>query len=411
MFSTRYLAGLALAVALAIATLGVSGNTAAAAGGGGGGHGGGGGGGGGFGGGGHGGFGGGYGGFSGGYSGGHLSSGSAMYRGGGAQWSGHVPGGYSSYGAGHYGPGHYSYGSYGHHGWDHYYGYYHHYPYFWGFGWPYWGFGWPYWGFDFGLYYPLYSYVYTYGICPYEECNGYVYQYAPSEAAAANPPTGNLPLSITAAYPPETDQTAVRTMDADTLQFYASAREAFLKGDYRDALRQASHAALESPQNPKVHELMSLALLGLSDYRGAATGGHAALVMGPVGDWPALLEYYGDAEKYTTQLRTLEKYIANNPTSAQPPIPPRLPVPAHRPSRRGRSEFSEALKLTPKDKLAEYVLKQLEAGQPRSRRRPPLRRQSLRPRCRRPAANPSATSPPAAPKEPPSPKSSSPKEL
>ncbi len=412
MSHTRYLASLATALALTIATLGVS-TTANAHGGGGGGHGGGGG----FGGGGHGGFGGyggghggfgGYGGFShgyggyGGYGGGHYAPGG--YHGGG-QW-----GGLGGYG-GRYGYGHYGWGGYGHYGWDHYYGYYHHYPYFWGFGWPYWGFGWPYWGLGLGLglSYPYYPYVYTYDVYPYDDYNGYVYQYAPSQPATAV--AGNPAASVTAAYPPEKDQAALRSMDPEAVQFFDSARDAFTKGEYRDALRQASHAAIEAPQNPKVHQLMAQALLGLNDYRGAATEAHAALVLGPAIDWPTLFGYYGDAEKYTTQLRALEKYVGDNSTSA----PARFLLgyqyllTGNRDD--AKKQLAEAVKLTPKDKLAEYLVKRLEAGQPiipPPASPPPSPASSLPPA---PAAGPSAAPSGPAPKSPPSAKPSSPKEL
>ena len=100
------------------------------------------------------------------------------------------------------------------------------------------------------------------------------------------------------------------------LQYYNEARAAFTRGDYRNALRLAGHAAWESPQNPKVHELTSLASFASGDYLGAATEAHAALVLGPPSDWNSLYSYYNDADKYTAQLRKLEKTAVNKPKSA-----------------------------------------------------------------------------------------------
>ena len=57
------------------------------------------------------------------------------------------------------------------------------------------------------------------------------------------------------------------------LQYYNDARSAFSQGEYRDAMRLAGHAAVESPQNPKVHELLSLASFASGNYLAAATEG------------------------------------------------------------------------------------------------------------------------------------------
>ena len=76
------------------------------------------------------------------------------------------------------------------------------------------------------------------------------------------------------------------------MEFYSQARAAFLQGDYRNALRLASHAGVEEPQNPKVHELISLALFALGDYGPAASEAHAAMALGTIADWKDLLGYY-----------------------------------------------------------------------------------------------------------------------
>ena len=100
------------------------------------------------------------------------------------------------------------------------------------------------------------------------------------------------------------------------LQYFNEARGAFAQGDYRNAMRLASHAAVESPQNAKGHELMSLASFALGDYLAAATQAHAAMILGPPCDWNDLYAYYNDADRYTGQLRKLEKSVASNPKSA-----------------------------------------------------------------------------------------------
>ncbi len=102
----------------------------------------------------------------------------------------------------------------------------------------------------------------------------------------------------------------------DALSYYSAARAAFLQGDYQDALRQAAHAELDAPGNPRVHELISLALFALGNYQAAASEAHAAMAMGPIAEWKNLYRYYEDVKKYTSQLRALEKAAAANPGSA-----------------------------------------------------------------------------------------------
>ncbi len=87
-------------------------------------------------------------------------------------------------------------------------------------------------------------------------------------------------------------------------------------GRLPQCLALGGHAAVEAPQNAKVHELISLALFALNDYRAAATEAHAAMALGPIADWNTLYGYYGDAAKYTDQLRALEKSVATAPESA-----------------------------------------------------------------------------------------------
>ena len=100
-------------------------------------------------------------------------------------------------------------------------------------------------------------------------------------------------------------------------EYFAQAREIFQSGQYQDALRLAGHAAVEAPRNPEVHELASLALFALKDYRGATMEAHAALTLGPPIDWPTLYSYYENVDTYTNQLRALEKFVHDNPKAPE----------------------------------------------------------------------------------------------
>jgi tetratricopeptide (TPR) repeat protein len=158
-------------------------------------------------------------------------------------------------------------------------------------------------------------------------------------------------------------------------EFFIQAEAAFHDGRYRDALRLANHAAVESPRNPKAHELMSLSLFALADYRGAAIEAHAAVALGPIADWATIFGYYGDQVRYTTQLRALEKYSRENPKSAEARFlrAYHYLMTGHIDS--AKEQLAEAIQLTPSDKLAADLLKKYNgdgaAAQPAAAPKPP----------------------------------------
>ena len=135
---------------------------------------------------------------------------------------------------------------------------------------------------------------------------------------------GPIGTSVTYAAPEEATNEQGSTSEGES--FAEQAREAFVNGNYREALRLAGHAGVETPRDAAVHELMSLSLFALKDYRGAALEAHAALSLGPPIDWPTLFAYYGNVETYTKQLRALETYVKDNPKSARGPLPLGLSV-------------------------------------------------------------------------------------
>ncbi len=252
------------------------------------------------------------------------------------------------------------YANWGYHDWN---------PYFrgnyWGSGWNGWGWGNPFWfsywgGYPFGWgayspdyfypYGPVYASGYPAGIYnyPYADDGQYAANFAPGPAVAAED-----------AQPAADDGQAAAN---EGLQYYNEARSSFSRGDYRNALRLAGHAEVESPQNAKVHELISLALFALGEYKGAATEAHAALAFAAPSDWPHLYAYYNDSDRYTGQLRKLEKTVADVPTSA----PGHFLLGYHYLMTGAKDEakehFTQAAKLTPNDKLAQHILKQLESG-------------------------------------------------
>jgi hypothetical protein len=310
---------------------------------------------------------------AGGYSGGSRGSyGGARYSGGsysGARYSGATSANYIHSGNANFAHSgqnanalHHGYnGNYwGHNNWDHYFnhGY-------WGPGWG-WGWGWGYpfglslwWGYPYGGYYPDYFAPYGPYYASAYPASPYVYDYGPpadsGEYSVASPP--QEPLAADAL-----PQSGGEAAPNEGLQYYNEGRAAFQQGNYRDALRMAGHAGVESPQNPKVHELTSLALFASGDYRGAATEAHAALALGAPSSWADIYGYYNDNDKYTQQLRKLEKTVATVPNSA----PGHFLLGYHYLMTGAKAEakehFSLAAKLTPNDKLAQHIVKQLDAG-------------------------------------------------
>jgi tetratricopeptide (TPR) repeat protein len=205
------------------------------------------------------------------------------------------------------------------------------------------------------------NYVYCYDADQYDSAVAY-----PAVSTTVNAMTaagdGDDP-SATPSSPPSTGANA-DSGDLSALRLYNGARDSFRTGDYRDALRLASHAAIESPQNVKVHELMSLALFALGDYRGAATEAHAAMAFGPISDWATLSAHYGDPEAYTKQLRALEKYVGEHKSAPEGHFLSAYHYLMVGGRDDAKAQMALAVKLTPKDKLAAHVLQQLEAGQP-----------------------------------------------
>src|SRR5208282_5023976 len=126
----------------------------------------------------------------------------------------------------------------------------------------------------------------------------------------------------------------------------------------------AGQAGLEAPRNSKVHELISLALFASGDYTAAASEAHAAMALGSIADWNDLYAYYNDVNKYTTQLRALEKASTDNPKSAAEHFLLGYHYLMTGARDNTKIQFADATQLTPKDKLASHYLKELQANEP-----------------------------------------------
>ena len=211
------------------------------------------------------------------------------------------------------------------------------------------------------LWYPGWSGLYG---NPYYDYYGGGWPYYGSEVTVYSAPANlvevpDSPPVEAVGSPPPADAAASDGGDTALGQQYAAqARAEFRNGVYREALRQANHAAVEMPRNAEVHELMSLALFALAEYRAAAIEAHAAIALGRVSGWPTISAYYGDGKLYTNQFRGLEKHVRENPKSPEAQF-----LLGYHDVLTGNKEaaikhLTAAVELTPKDEIAKQLLKQ-----------------------------------------------------
>jgi len=153
----------------------------------------------------------------------------------------------------------------------------------------------------------LYPYYYNYGL-GYPYTSEYVYgpEYYSYYGSAYVPP--ETPYGAT-----EVGGQAAVDQAGET--YLAQAEAAFRGGDYDQAIRLASHAAIEMPQDGRVHEILWLALFAKGDYEGSAIEAHAVMQSGLSPTWSSVSALYGNPEDFTPQLRALEAYAEKNADS------------------------------------------------------------------------------------------------
>jgi tetratricopeptide (TPR) repeat protein len=88
----------------------------------------------------------------------------------------------------------------------------------------------------------------------------------------------------------------------------------FKDGQYIPALSEFNASLKELPGDVVVHEVRSLALFAIGDYKAAAAGLNSLLSSAPGMDWTTMSSLYGNSEDYTKQLRKLEQFCKSNPT-------------------------------------------------------------------------------------------------
>jgi tetratricopeptide (TPR) repeat protein len=115
---------------------------------------------------------------------------------------------------------------------------------------------------------------------------------------------------------PANDAESIETADS-AIEIFDSARDAFMNGDYKDALAYVDKAISELPSDATLHEFRALCLFALEDYKQSAAALYAVLAAGPGWDWDTMKSLYPDVETYTEHLRALENFQKTNPKSAE----------------------------------------------------------------------------------------------
>jgi hypothetical protein len=196
---------------------------------------------------------------------------------------------------------------------------------------------------------------------PYCDYYGYGGGYGPdyyADSAFASAPVDEGSEAIVEDQLAAEQETAASASDWGD-RFLDSSIDAFRQGQYADALRLANHAAVEMPKNAKPHEIMSLALFALGDFRGANLESHAVLALGAPCDWPTLYSYYGNVATYAKQLDRLADYIRKNPNAADARFVLAFHdlMLGHKDA--ARVQFEKVIVKVPQDKLAIAQIKSL----------------------------------------------------
>ena len=137
------------------------------------------------------------------------------------------------------------------------------------------------------------------------------------------------------------------------------ARDAFRAGDYGKASSEIDLAIKALPKDAALHEFRALIFFATKDYKQAAGTLYAVLSAGPGWDWTTLSGMYANVATYTEQLRALEVYTKENPSSPESRF-----VLAYHYTTCGypdsaRKQYEEVLKLLPGDQLSAQLLKLL----------------------------------------------------
>ncbi|MBI3860331.1 MAG: tetratricopeptide repeat protein [Planctomycetia bacterium] len=139
------------------------------------------------------------------------------------------------------------------------------------------------------------------------------------------------------------------------------AREAFKQQDYSGATQELDAALKSLPKDAALHEFRALIFFATQDYKQAAATLYAVLSAGPGWDWTTLSGMYAKTSTYTDQLRLLEKYVTDNPDSADGHFVLAYHYLTCSHSTSAENQLREVIRLQPRDQLAPQLLKMMGA--------------------------------------------------
>jgi tetratricopeptide (TPR) repeat protein len=156
--------------------------------------------------------------------------------------------------------------------------------------------------------------------------------------------------------PPDKDQLPPG-VTAEGMKHFDEARAEFYKGNFKEALASTNKALASMPHDAVIHEFRALVLFSMGNYKEAAATLHPVLAVGPGWDWTTMSSLYPG--NYTPYFQALEKYVTDNPKSADAHF-----VLAYHYMTLGHldyaaSELKEVLKLVPNDSVAKQMLQMM----------------------------------------------------
>jgi predicted Zn-dependent protease len=159
-------------------------------------------------------------------------------------------------------------------------------------------------------------------------------------------------------------------LTANALKFAEAGEMAFWSGDYNGAVYAWRHAVLDAPDNPVLVMMLGQALFATGQFDEAAGATQAAMRVLPKDQWGVVIanfrELYGNVPDYTTQLRALEKAVAEKPDN-----PARRFLAGFHYAYLGYPQFAidqleKGLKAEPRDEMAKQLRDEMQAKLPQT---------------------------------------------
>ena len=267
-----------------------------------------------------------------------------------------------------------------------------------GFGYPGFGFGyglglgfygWPYWlgsgiyGLAYGLGYGGYGYGYggygyggycgNYGYNPYGTTTyGYGYgglggyNYPTAVVVVDDPLANGLALNQPAA---NTGKPAVN--EAENAKVFAEKGEtAFRARDYKGAVYDWKHAAIDDPNNGVLMMMLSQAFFATGQYNEAAGTAQHGMQLLPKEEWGVVVknykELYGNVQDFTDQLRVLEKAVKDKPNDPALRFLAGFQYAYLGYPKEAVDQLEKGLKLAPRDEMAKKLRDEMAAKLPKA---------------------------------------------